>query len=117
MNKLIQQLGVADNFSLKTVVAVEELINHDMIYVYHHLSEGALVDLKFEGTTLTGDPRYAVFYKAFKLGVITVSGIMRSFFENEKELQAEVASMSKDKFMPIKELDIQLGVVAMKKVG
>lgn len=117
MNNLIKNLGVKEDFSIRTVIKVEELMNHDMIYVYHHLNPGSVVDLKQEGSNLFGDPRYSVLYKGFKLGYVTISGMMRSFFEGEEAFQAEVAGVSKDKYMPIKELDIQIGLLAMKKVG
>lgn len=117
MNRLIKQLGVGDNFSIKTTVAVEELMNHDMIYIYHHLQPGTVLTLENTGVNLQGDPRYAVKYKNFMLGFITISGIMKSFYEGQQFGQAEISAMSKDKYQPIKELDVQVGVQAMKKVG
>lgn len=117
MNKLIRQLGVGDNFSVKTTVAVEELMDHDMIYVYHHLNQGSKVFLEQAGTNLKGDPRYKVKHGNFLLGFVTISGIMRSFYEGHQTGQAEIIAISKKKFMPIKSLDIQIGVQAMKKVG
>lgn len=117
MNRLINQLGVGDNFSIKTTVAVEELMNHDMIYIYHHLREGTSVILEHSETNLKGDPRYAVKYKNFMLGYVTISGIMKSFYEGQQLGQAEISAISKDKCQPIKSLGIQIGVQAMKKVG
>lgn len=117
MNRLIKNLGVNNPLSLKTIVAVEGLTNHDMIYVYHHIQRGSMVNLKSDGTNVTGDPRYSVKYRGFLLGFVTLSGIMKSFFMEHNEMQAEIATISKDKFMPINRLDIQIGVVAMKKVG
>ena len=117
MNRLIKQLGVGENFSIKTTVAVEELMNHDMIYVYHHLTEGTKVTLENVGINLNGDPRYAVKYNSFMLGFVTITGIMRSFYEGQQFGQAEISAVSKDKYQPIKALDVQVGVQAMKKVG
>lgn len=117
MNRLLKNLGVSDPLSLKTIVAVEGLTNHDMIYVYHHIQCGSIVELKPVGTTVTGDPRYSVNYRNFLLGFVTLSGIMKSFFMDQNEMQAEIATISKEKFMPINRLDIQIGVIAMKKVG
>ena len=117
MNRLLKNLGARDPLSLKTIVSVEGLTNHDMIYVYHHIQCGSIVDLKSAGTNVKGDPRYSVKYRNFLLGFVTLSGIMKSFFMDQNEMQAEIAIISKDKFMPINRLDIQIGVIAMKKVG
>lgn len=117
MSRLIRQLGVGENFSIKTTVAVEEIMNYDMIYVYHHIRIGTKVNLELSGTNLNGDPRYAVYYGLFHLGFITISGIMKAFYEGQQQGEAEIVALSKDKFMPINALDIQIGVQAMKKVG
>lgn len=117
MKGLINQLGVADQFKLSAVVQVEELMDHDMIYVYHHLTEGKFVELKRCGTNVYGDPRFEVKFQQFKLGVVTVGGILRSFYQDSDTVIAEIVGLSKQKFMPIKELDIKIGVQALKKVG
>ena len=117
MKNLINQLGFGETFSLKTVISVKELMNHEMIYVYHHLRRGTSVELKRQRENIYGDPVYDVFYRKFKLGECSISGIMKSFYTNEKSIFAEIVGLSKDKYMPIKELDIQLGVQALKKVG
>ena len=117
MNKLIKQLGVGENFSIKTTIAVEELLEHDMIYVYHHLQVGSTVSIKQFGTNVKGDPRYEVYFGNFKLGLVTITGIMRSFYEGQTSGEAEIVAFEKEKFMPIKALDVQIGVQAMRKVG
>jgi hypothetical protein len=117
MNRLIEQLGVADNFKISAILKVEELSNHDMIYIYHHLEPGKQLELKLKDSNLNGDPRYDVFYKEFHLGTVLVTGIMRSFYEGQNSLTAEIAGLSRDKYFPIKELDIRLGVNAMKKAS
>ncbi|UKN00614.1 hypothetical protein K6119_12825 [Paracrocinitomix mangrovi] len=117
MNRLIRQLGISEDFTLKTIIKVEELMNHDMIYIYHHIAVGSVLDLVPAGSNVIGDPRYEVKYGQFKLGYITLKGLVKSIFEKEECLQAEVASVGKQKFMPIKELDIQLGAKTIRKVG
>lgn len=117
MKNLINQLGFGETFSLKTVTSVKNLMNHEMIYVYHHLNQGTLVELKKQSENIYGDPVYEVFYGKFKLGECSISGIMKSFYMNEKAFYAEIVGLSKDKYMPIKELDIQLGVQTLKKVS
>lgn len=117
MNRLIEQLGIADNFNLSANIKVEELIDHDMIYVYHHLQIGTGVILKFRNTDVKGNPRYDVYFRNYHLGAVLLSGIIRSFYEGEKAINAEISSVSRDKFFPVKELDIRIGVTALKKVG
>jgi hypothetical protein len=108
---------VSEQFSLRTVVAVEELLNHDMIYVYHHIQTGSQVELTPNGTNLFGDRKYQVEFKGFIIGYTTVSGIMKDMFADSEKITAQVFSMTKDRYMPIKELDLQIGIEAMKKVG
>ncbi|MEX1002355.1 MAG: hypothetical protein WDZ35_09605 [Crocinitomicaceae bacterium] len=117
MKHLINQLGVGDSFSIRTIIAVEELSHHDMIYVYHHIREGSLLDLEYVETTLSGHPRYRVKFKNFIIGFVKFSGMTKAMFEEHIHLRAEVASISKEKYMPFKALDIQLGMEALKKVG
>lgn len=117
MKNLINQLGFGDSFALRTVAAVKELMNHDMIYVYHHLKLGAMVELKRRGENIYGDPEYDVYYEKFKLGSCTITGIMKSFYLNESTVYAEIVGLSKEKYMPISALDIQLGVETLKKVS
>lgn len=117
MKNLINQLGFDESFTLKTITAVTGLMNHDMIYVYHHLHKGSLVELIKQNENINGDPVYDVFYNKFKLGECIVSGIMKSFYLSERSIYGEIAGLSKDKYMPIKELDIQLSVQSLKKVS
>jgi hypothetical protein len=46
-----------------------------------------------------------------------LSGIIRSFYEGQEILYADVAAISKNKYFPISNLDLQLGVESLKKVG
>lgn len=116
-NRLIRNLGVADQFSLRTIVSVDELFNHDMIYVYHHIQTGAVVELIPCGTNLFGDKKYRVEFKGFVIGYSIVTGVLKEMFEDSEKIIAQVFSLTKDRYMPIKELDLQIGFVAMKKVG
>ncbi|MEO9533497.1 MAG: hypothetical protein ABJG68_00750 [Crocinitomicaceae bacterium] len=117
MKNLMHQLGFGESFKIKAVVAVKELMNYDMIYVYHHLKENSVVELKLAGTNLMGEPEYHAYFKGFRLGTIFLSGIIRSFYEGQETLYAEVAGISKNKYFPINSLDLQLGVESLKKVG
>jgi hypothetical protein len=117
MKNLMHQLGFSEAFKIKAVVAVKDLMNYDMIYVYHHLKESSIVELKLAGTNLMGEPEYHVFFKGFRLGTVFLSGIIRSFYEGQEILYADVAAISKNKYFPISNLDLQLGVESLKKVG
>jgi hypothetical protein len=117
MNTLINNLGFGDRFSLKTILSVDELLNYDMIYIYHHLSVGSVLTLRFKEINLFDDPIYLVSYKGFEIGTVRVSGIMKSFVNEHDEFEAEISAIGKDKYMPIKKLDIQMSVAALKKVG
>ena len=117
MNSLINNLGFGEQFSLKTILSVDELLNYDMIYIYHHLSIGSVLNLKFKETNLFDNPKYMVSFKGFALGCVTVTGLMKSFVNEHDEFEAEISAIGKDKYMPIKKLDIQMSVVALKKVG
>lgn len=117
MARLINQLGVSEHFRIKTIVQVEELMNHDMIYVYHHLGEGTILQLERSGTNVKGDPRFMVRCKSFCIGFVTIGGLMKQLFENEDELTAQICGMNKRKFLPIEQLDVQVGLKALKKVS
>ncbi|MEZ4923142.1 MAG: hypothetical protein R2780_08245 [Crocinitomicaceae bacterium] len=117
MNRLLNQLGVSDQFKISAILKVEELADHDMIYVYHHLEEGKLIELRFSDHNVKGESRFKVFYQEFFLGVVTLSGIIGSFYHDEKLITAEIAGLSKEKYFPLKALDIRLGINAYKKVG
>jgi len=117
MRNLINQLGFNEQFNIKANLSVSELMNHDMIYVYHHLNEGTQVELKRHSENMQGDPIFKVFYKTFLLGTVAVTGIMKSFYVGEQSVLAEISAVSKDKYLPINKLDIQLGVQSIRKAG
>lgn len=115
MGNIIEQLGFGQPFRIKSNLKVNELMNHDMIYIYHHLREGDIVELKKTSTDIHGNPVYDVWYKSFKLGVTSIDGVFRSFYENEESVYATISGLSKAKYQPISALDIQIGVESMKK--
>lgn len=114
-NNIIQQLGFDQPFKIKSNLKVEELYNHDMIYIYHHLAVGEVVELKRAGSDILGNPYFDVLYKEFKLGVVKIDGLFRSFFEHEDQVYAKISAVSKSKYQPIKALDIQIALESMKK--
>ena len=117
MKNLINQLGFNQQFNIKANLSVSGLMNYDMIYVYHHIKEGTQVELKRHSENIQGDPVFNVFYKGFMLGTVAVSGIISSFYVGEDSFFAEVSGVSKDKYLPINKLDIQVGVQSVRKAS
>ena len=117
MNIGFKDFSISEGFKLKTLVSVEELANHDMIYIYHHIKPGAEVELKFAEETLLGDLVYHVHFKGFKLGAVRISGVMKSIYEGIEELGATVSGISKQKYLPFNGLDLSIQAEAMKMVS
>lgn len=108
---------ISPEIGFTAIATVEELANHDMIYIYHHLHVGAELQLIESEPGLHGEIRYAVFYKRFKLGYIKISGALSSFYADRRHITAEVIEMSKEKYLPLKGLDIKLKTSALRKVS
>lgn len=108
---------ISDQFSVKTIVSVQELGNYDLIYIYHHLQIGSIVKLITDGTNVKGDPRYRVVFKGFLLGFVTLGGAVRSIYENIQELESEIVGLNKQKFLPIKGIDLCLQATKMRMVS
>ncbi len=110
-------IALSDGLVLNTIVAVEELMNHDMIYIYHHLNVGAIVSLTAAGTNVKGDLRYRVTYKNFMLGFVTIKGPVKALFEGVDTLESTVVGMKKQKFLPIQGLDLSIQATKMRMVS
>lgn len=110
-------IHVSDDFQLKSVAAVQELKHHDMIYIHHQLKVGSLLELIADGTNIMGDIRYKVTYRHFTLGYVTLGGYFKSYYEEHPMLTATLISMQKEKFLPIKALDIEIDLIRLKNVS
>lgn len=99
---------VSPAFAFNTVVSVEELKAHDMIYIYHHIHVGGIVTLLRDGTNVRGDLRFKVSFKGFTLGYATIKGIFQQFYLSIDRIESEIIGLSKQKFLPISGLDICL---------
>lgn len=108
---------LSESFVMNTIVSVSELADHDMIYIYHHLKVGSRVNLLASGTNVKGDLRYRVSYKGFVLGYITLGGAIQSLFEGVETLEGEISAIEKQKFLPIRGLDISLQATKMRMVS
>ncbi len=116
-NLFNENFEISSRFRFKTIAKVEELMNYDMIYIYHHLKVGSEVRLSFLETRLNGDLRYEVSYANFKLGIVQLGGVTKDLYQGDEELFATISSVSKDKYLPINSLDIQLQAAQLKKVS
>ncbi|MBN4072786.1 hypothetical protein JYT74_01970 [Crocinitomix catalasitica] len=117
MRAVTNQPETDSDFRIRSIVSLEEIENHDMIYIYHHLHIGDQLKLSLVGTNLMGDLRMKVEFKQFVLGVVILGGILKEFYEGRTELWAEISFMEKKKYLPVKRLDIALKAVKLKKVG
>lgn len=108
---------ISDSFKLNTIVSVDELSDHDMIYIYHHLKVGSMVDLKAAGTNVKGNLRYQVSYKNFVLGFITLSESVRSIYEDCETIESKIVGLQKQKFLPINGIDLSLQATKMRMVS
>ncbi|MCG8576972.1 MAG: hypothetical protein MI810_18980 [Flavobacteriales bacterium] len=114
---LNSDLTIDPDFAFRTIASVEEISNHDMIYIYHHIKVGKKVKLSYAGTNVKGDLRWKVEYKNFMLGYITLGGFVKHFYEGQTEIHGEIVSLSQKKHLPIQELDIEIQPLKLKKVG
>ncbi|MBI3136291.1 MAG: hypothetical protein HYZ14_16570 [Bacteroidetes bacterium] len=108
---------LSDSFNLKSIAAVQELSNHDLIYIYHHLKPGCDVLLESEGTNIKGDIRYKVTFRHFTLGYVSLGGYFRGYYENNATLTARIVSIKQEKFLPARHIDIEVDLVKLKNVS
>ena len=113
----LKDFSISDGFKLNTLVSVEELTNYDMVYIYHHIKPESVVTLKFHEESLSGDLIYTVHFKEFKLGVVRISGLMKSIYDGIEELGARVKGISKQKYLPFSGLDLSIQANAMRLVS
>jgi hypothetical protein len=103
---------------LNTIVKVNQLSSFDMIYVYHLLSIGTKVNLIKTSTTLKGNLIYDVYYRTFKLGNISIEGISKEFLVDFDKIEAEILNLSKEKYLPLKSLELNINSnKSLKMVG
>ncbi|MCB9194816.1 MAG: hypothetical protein H6598_01145 [Flavobacteriales bacterium] len=108
------ELGSPSNLpSLGILTHVDELSRFDMIYVAHKLSLGTELTIKKDEQRSWDDNSLALYYKGFKLGYVSkkTSEIIRRCMDKGKEIKAFVKSLSRQKFLPMAEMDIQIYVM------
>lgn len=84
-----------------------------MIYVAHKMQNGVELNLKKDEQRSWDENALAIYYKGFKLGYVSkkTSELVRRCLEKGKEIKATVKSLSKQKFLPTAEMDIQIYVM------
>ena len=96
---------------------VTNLANFDMIYVYHHIQEGALVELTIDESLFVGEIRFKVSFKSFHIGYIHMPSHIHHIFNQVKHISAKVSSIGKEKYLPIQNLDIKVVQTIFKQVS
>ncbi|MFD1551629.1 hypothetical protein DNU06_03005 [Putridiphycobacter roseus] len=110
-NKKTSPLNIHHNFK------VTKLLHYDMIYVYHHIQEGTVVDLTLDETLYIGEIRFKVTFKSFHLGFIHIPKHIHHMFNQVKQLNGTVSSILKEKYLPIQHLDIKVVQTVFKQVS
>lgn len=102
---------------LQHVFKVSELFNYDMIYIYHHIKEGTHVHLVRDELEISGNYRYFVYYKNFQIGSLFVSSFFTAQYGHLDTIKAEVTNLTKEKYLPIKQLDVLITQSSLRLVS
>lgn len=94
---------------LGILTRVKDLSSFDMIYIYHHLSEGVVLDLTRDYTHYYKNA-VQVSFKDFKLGYLPerISSIVSNRMDSDLNLVAKIKSIDKLKYLPLTSLDVEL---------
>jgi hypothetical protein len=115
--KKLQDFMVSDQFTLNTVVSVEELTQHDLLYVSHQLHVGTTIRLEIAGTNVVGDLRYRAYFQQILIGYVTIGGPVKSIYEGLDSLECEIINIKSQKFLPIRAIDLNLQATKMRLVS
>jgi len=115
--KLFKTKNTNDMSSVNLLAKVDQLSSYDMIYVYHLLSIGSKLSLTQTEHKLNGDLVYNVMFNTFKLGYITISNFSKIILSNHLSLDAYVFSLAKEKYLPLKSLEISISKNELKMVS
>jgi len=115
-NKSIDKAN-SSNSQPNFITTVNQLNAFDMIYIYHHIQEGTDLELFQEEQHLNGDLVYKVMYKTYHLGFVRISNFLKHEYASIELMHAKVFSLSKEKYLPTKSLDISIEPNKMKLVS
>jgi len=117
-NITMRQLKIQNNSlntnlpSLGILTHVEELTRYEMIYIYHHLKNGAILDIEKDENRAWDENSSMVSFKGFKLGYVSskTSAIIKKKMAQGYAVSASVKSLNKEKYLPLNAMDIQVYV-------
>ena len=117
-NTIMRQLKIQNNSlnsnlpSLGILTHVEELTRYEMIYIYHHLKSGAILDIEKDDNRAWDENSLMVSFKGFKLGYVSskTSAMISKKMVQGYAVSASVKSVSKEKYLPLNSMDIQVYV-------
>jgi hypothetical protein len=115
--KRLKEFMLSDQFTLNTIVSVDELTQHDLLYVSHQLQVGSAVRLEIAGTNVVGDLRYKAYFQKYLLGYVTIGGPVKSIYEGIDSLECEIINLKSQKFLPIRAIDLNLQATKMRLVS
>lgn len=113
----LTSFDLSDSFNLKSMATIQELSNHDLIYINHQLQAGCDILLESEGTNVRGDIRYRVMFRQFTLGYVSLGGYFRGYYENHPTLTGRIVTIQKEKFLPARQIDIEVDLIKLKNVS
>ena len=103
-------VSTALNHNLGILTSVEQLGRFDMIYIYHHLKIGEELELIRDHSNPFEPYGIDVFFKGFKVGVVSprTNRLNSKLIDKGAEVKATVKGLSKQKYMPLEGLDIEI---------
>lgn len=107
---LLKQFQTAQLPQLGVLTSVEQLTAFDMIYIYHHLTEGAEIELIQEHQHYLYANPIQVFFKGFKIGYLSdrVATLVANKLSSGSTVLATVKQLDKRKYLPLSGLDLEL---------
>jgi len=103
--------------NVQYIFTVSNLYKYDMIYIYHHIQEGIKVTLVRDDLKLGGNSSYSVYYRNFHLGSVFISPFFTAQYGNVDKIEAEIANITKEKYLPIKNIDIIISPTKLRLVS
>ena len=117
MSTIRSMFDSQESFEYSTIVSLEETNLSELIYAAPRIQEGSQVLLKFIGYNVKDDLRYEVSFGKQKLGVVTISSYLSSFYQGALELGGQILSLKRRKNLPPSEIDLQVKQISIKKAS
>ena len=104
---------ISNSFTFNAIVSVDELSDHDMIYIYHRLKQKSRIELRREHNHIFDKNAVEVYFEGFKLGYISlkVNSIVAKQMDKGNTVLARVKSVKKYKDTPLSGLEIEVIVM------